>query len=254
MSTLLDPVVEKLIEELNTPYTSCYCEENVYLACQRLVNSGASYLQDIYAVFLSNPTKTVLIWGQKAALHKIDIGCPVVWDYHVIMVLVASAKEKEPDLTITDRSYVVDFDSVLGKLTTWRDYTSFTFQSHLFDDGVFEPSLQSMFRVIPAWRYIDEFGSDRSHMMKVSDKGMVQYTMPPPSYDMIIGPGASTRGVTNNLMDEFVRMPGEGAPGSVVLRMDEFLSLRWLHVCEDGSLKNDWDSALNSVPSQAMSD
>jgi hypothetical protein len=72
MSTLLDPIVEKIIGELDTPYTSCYCEENVYLACQKLVNSGASHLQDIYAVFLSNSTKTVhaLAYLQKTHLRS----------------------------------------------------------------------------------------------------------------------------------------------------------------------------------------
>ncbi|CAE6516589.1 unnamed protein product [Rhizoctonia solani] len=236
MSTLLDPVVEKIILELNTPYTSCYCEENVYLACQALIQSGSPHLQAIYAVFLSNPTKTVLIWGQKAAQHKTDIGCPVVWDYHVIMIIVASPKENEPHLTIADRTYVVDFDSIFGTLTSWKDYTSFTFQSHLFEGGVFDATLQSMFRVIPASRYIDEFASDRSHMVKVDAEGAMRYAMPPPSYDVIVGPGAGAKRVTNNLMDEFVSMSGNNVPGSKVLRMDDFLSLRWLHIRDDGSL------------------
>ncbi|KAJ1309672.1 hypothetical protein OPQ81_006437 [Rhizoctonia solani] len=179
MFTPLDPVVEKLILGLNTPYTSCYCEENVYLACQALVESGSSSLQDIYVVFLSNPTKTVLIWGQKASEHRIDIGCPVVWDYHVIMVLVAPAKENEHALSIADRTYIVDFDSILGTLTAWKDYTSFTFRSELFKSEVFDTTLQSMFRVIPASRYIDQFASDRSHMMKMDAEGVMQYAFMP---------------------------------------------------------------------------
>ncbi|KAH7340977.1 N-terminal glutamine amidase-domain-containing protein [Rhizoctonia solani] len=236
MSTPLDPVVEKLILELNTPYTSCYCEENVYLACQALIEVDAPSLENIYAVFLSNPTKTILIWGQKAAQHKMDIGCPVVWDYHVIMVLVAAANENEPDQTVADRTYIVDFDSMLGTLVSWKDYTSRTFQSHLFECGIFDPTLQSMFRVIPASQYIDQFASDRSHMMKLNAEGIMQYAMLPPSYDVIVGPGAGARGVTNNLMDEFVRMPGEGVPGSRLLGMDDFLSLHWIHIQADGHL------------------
>ncbi|QRW27568.1 SET domain-containing protein [Rhizoctonia solani] len=183
---------------------------------------------------------------------------PMEWrqeDYHVIMVLVTSAREHEPGLAVADRTYVVDFDSILGKLTTWKDYTSFTFRPHLFNNGTFEPSLQSMFRVIPASQYLEEFASDRSHMqMKMDDRGNMQYIMPPPSYNTIVGPGASARGVTNNLMDEFVHMPGEGAPGSVLLRMDDFLSLRWLHAREDGNLGNDCDGALSAPPNPASAD
>ncbi|CAE7231536.1 unnamed protein product [Rhizoctonia solani] len=234
MSTPLDPAVEKLVLELNTPYTSCYCEENVYLACQALIKSGSSCLQSIHVAFLSNPTQTILIWGQRAAQDKIDIGCPVVWDYHVIIVLVTSAKGDDPSQALADRTYIVDFDSMLGILNTWNDYTSFTFQSRLFESGVFEATLQSMFRIIPATRYIDQFASDRSHMIKLSADGVMQYAMPPPSYDVIVGPGAGARGVTNNLMDEFVRMPGEGISGSILLKMDDFLSSRWLHA--DGDL------------------
>ncbi|GAB1517835.1 hypothetical protein RhiTH_000888 [Rhizoctonia solani] len=171
------------------------------------------------------------------------------------MVLVTSAREHEPGLAVADRTYVVDFDSILGKLTTWKDYTSFTFRPHLFNNGTFEPSLQSMFRVIPASQYLEEFASDRSHMqMKMDDRVNMQYIMPPPSYNTIVGPGASARGVTNNLMDEFVHMPGEGAPGSVLLRMDDFLSLRWLHAREDGNLGNDCDGALSAPPNPASAD
>ncbi|KAF8710202.1 hypothetical protein RHS03_01880, partial [Rhizoctonia solani] len=90
--------------------------------------------------------------------------------------------------------------------------------------------------------------------MKMDDRGNMQYIMPPPSYNTIVGPGASARGVTNNLMDKFVHMPGEGAPGSVLLRMDDFLSLRWLHAREDGNLGNDCDGALSAPPNPASAD
>ncbi|CAE6527365.1 unnamed protein product [Rhizoctonia solani] len=247
MSTPLDPAVKKLVSELNTPYTSCYCEENVYLACQALIESNSPCLQSIHVVFLSNPTKTILIWGQRAAQHKMDIGCPVVWDYHVIMVLVASAKADEPNQPLADRTYIVDFDSMLGTLNTWKDYTSFTFQYHLFEGGVFEPTLQSMFRIIPATRYIDQFASDRSHMIKVNADGVMQYAMPPPSYDVIVGPGAGARGVTHNLMDEFVYMSEQGVLGSRLLRMSDFLSLGWLDGQTEGDLGDHGITKLGSV-------
>lgn len=58
MSVLLDPRILKLVSDINTPYTSCYCEENIYLACQALVALASPNLQGVYAVFISNATKT----------------------------------------------------------------------------------------------------------------------------------------------------------------------------------------------------
>jgi hypothetical protein len=54
------------------------------------------------------------------------------------------------------------------------------------------------------------------------------YKMPPPPYDPIVGPEARFRGVSDNLMSKYVCMTEQGAQGSVVLPMDEFLGLDWL--------------------------
>lgn len=47
----------------NVVYTSCYCEENVYLLAQTFqklsVEDKAAFPWDIYVVFISNPHKTV---------------------------------------------------------------------------------------------------------------------------------------------------------------------------------------------------
>jgi hypothetical protein len=177
MSTLLDPLIVKLVSDINTPYTSCYCEENVYLASQTLVASASQSLQDIYVVIISNSTKTVskdsltcspseLIFyiicdcacllgdigltvgatsipiqpGTRPTSHLVSIAhdcshsVPHIYglniiqlptsihrDYHVIMVLVAVADDSDITCpTLADRTYVVDFDSSLGTLTSWK--------------------------------------------------------------------------------------------------------------------------------------
>ncbi|KAG9100653.1 hypothetical protein FS749_013889 [Ceratobasidium sp. UAMH 11750] len=125
-----------------------------------------------------------------------------------------------------DRVYVVDFDSGLGKLLSWKDYTRKTFRPDLFTDDSFEEELQSWFRVIPASCFIAQFASDRSHMLE--EGSTIDYKMPPPPYEPIVGPEAKLNGVSNNLMNDYVNMTGGGAPGSVVLSMCEFMTLGWL--------------------------
>ena len=125
----------------NVTYTSCWCEENIYLLCQDFVQNHRSLrdLWEIFVIFISNSNKTVsdsmntilepghltcslflcgcfvkvALWYQKAARFE---GDPVVWDYHVVLLLrprqtvEESAKFNENDGTI---SWVYDFDTTL---------------------------------------------------------------------------------------------------------------------------------------------
>ncbi|SPO32208.1 uncharacterized protein UTRI_02765 [Ustilago trichophora] len=88
------------------PYTACYCEENIYLLLQQLsislvsVNKSAINiakqqrskstskslfvpLWDLHCIFISNETKTVLLYQQNASKLP-NVGWPVIWDYHVV--------------------------------------------------------------------------------------------------------------------------------------------------------------------------
>ena len=127
------------------PYTSCYCEENIYLL-------AASFLEipdfrnswDLSVVFISNRTKTasdlslpsapggcggvlfirslmvetlndvtqVALWGQRAARAE---GIPIVWDYHVVLVLRPVPGEGDVDdgQTIGTGSLIYDLDTTL---------------------------------------------------------------------------------------------------------------------------------------------
>ena len=59
-----------------TIYTSCYCEENVYLLAKAfLADPSITEIWDIFVVFISNETKMVGDWLLKAGegvLYNID--------------------------------------------------------------------------------------------------------------------------------------------------------------------------------------
>lgn len=66
-------------------YTSCFCEENIYLLCQRLASSSKES-SPLYAVFISNPSKSVAFWKHDGMRSEKRENRPVVWDYHVILL------------------------------------------------------------------------------------------------------------------------------------------------------------------------
>lgn len=92
-----------------TPYTACYCEENVYLlaeALKRLLPSSAK----IFPVVISNPTKSIAVWQQSASAYSADDDFLVVWDYHVILCMKMSDEEG---------LWVYDADTRLGTPCKW---------------------------------------------------------------------------------------------------------------------------------------
>lgn len=92
-----------------TPYTACYCEENVYLlgeALRRLLPPSAK----IFAVVISNPTKSIAVWQQLASQYSALDDFLVIWDYHVILCL------KMPDM---EDVWVYDADTRLGSPCKW---------------------------------------------------------------------------------------------------------------------------------------
>jgi len=109
-------------------YTSCYCEENVYLLAEAFSarkDADIGWPWDIYIVFISNPGKTVALWQQKA---REDV---VVWDYHVVLVLRAQTPSRsevrtrgaraddKSDGTPSQQTWVYDFDTRLPLPCPW---------------------------------------------------------------------------------------------------------------------------------------
>ncbi|KAI0654743.1 N-terminal glutamine amidase-domain-containing protein [Cubamyces menziesii] len=220
-------------------YTSCYCEENIYLLAQTFTQLSESNATErrgpwpwqIFVVFISNGGKTVALWNQKAARDS-DTGV-VVWDYHVVLVLLpvsvpVSVPRRDggaPHASLGrgeggGEAWVYDFDTTLVPVPCpWRDYVAGTFP-YAFDRRLadqIDERFHSLFRVIPADVYLDHFASDRSHMDE-ADEAIPEgprYSMPPPPYPPLRGTKARALGVTNNLMASFVSMSLSHLPSAL---------------------------------------
>ncbi|EIW60754.1 uncharacterized protein TRAVEDRAFT_71054 [Trametes versicolor FP-101664 SS1] len=161
-------------------YTSCYCEENIYLLAQAFTQlSDADSTADdrgpwpwqIYVVFISNGGKTVALWSQKTPSGV------VVWDYHVVLVLLprtpldpgsdgAPTPESDSQGTAERHAWVYDFDTTLPVPCSWIDYIAGTFPyAAARARSCVDERFHSVFRVIRADVYLDHFASDRSHMI-----------------------------------------------------------------------------------------
>lgn len=198
-------------------YTSYYCEENIYLLAQSFsTDPDIIGTWDIFVVFISNSNKKVALWCQKLASAP---QWPVVWDYHVVLVLrprdhVLPRNAPEADgVTVLDgrtRSWTYDFDTCLDVPCTLQDYLNKTFEEVSVE-------FQSLFRVVPCSMYLNHFASDRSHMLRVKEDDI---SVPPPLYEPIRGATriALKDGISNNLMSGFVCMESsEDTYGDVVV-------------------------------------
>ncbi|CBQ71012.1 conserved hypothetical protein [Sporisorium reilianum SRZ2] len=253
-------------------YTACYCEENVYLLAQHLcaqlstVNTTALNIArqqaspkrhttlpvrtqrsafvpvwDVHVVFISNPTKTVLLY-QQAASKLASAGSPVVWDYHVVAVatctLVPLAELRlDADGRVAvaagegaSRSWVYDYDSLLSsaspKAVPWHEYNAHTFRPDAIATCTIPTHFQPMFRCIPAAHFLAHFASDRSHMLHTTPAGKA-WSSPPPSWDVIAGREARREGCRNNLMERYVDVnagAGKDARYETVWRAEKWLA------------------------------
>ncbi|PVG00221.1 hypothetical protein CPB86DRAFT_782814 [Serendipita vermifera] len=180
-------------------YTSCWCEENVYLLGKYFAQSIPNIKEEwnAYVAFISNENKSVFLCQARHStnpnLLRDNFG--VVWDYHVILLLQSL---KSPGAT-----YVYDFDSRLPLGSLFEDYFRGTFP--LIDK--LHPVYVSTFRVIPLQMYLDYFASDRSHMLKPGElhenSEAKTYHSAPPAYPCIRGPLADT---DNNLAKSYLQM------------------------------------------------
>ena len=146
-------------KEHSFKYQAYYCEENIWQLCQEVIFQEISH----YALFISNRDKSCALSYQKAALSQ---ELPVFWDYHLVMIAQDTQK----------RSWNIwDLDTRLRlplELRLYLDKT-FSFSRQL------NPRYAPLFRLVESQTYINQFSSDRSHMLKDG-----QYTQPPPTWKM----------------------------------------------------------------------
>ncbi|KAG0554828.1 hypothetical protein M758_12G125200 [Ceratodon purpureus] len=168
-------------------YSSCYCEENVYMLCKKLSELGlaAPDASDLFVVFISNPKRQIPIWRQKSSK---DVGGLCIWDYHVICIQRDLRREK----AVT----VWDLDTTLPCPTTFKDYWNGAFQPWVS----LKPEFSRLYRVIAAPVFLRTFASDRRHMKNKDGSWMAR----PPPYDCLV----AEDGAVHNL-EEFITMSDE---------------------------------------------
>ncbi|KAL4068081.1 N-terminal glutamine amidase-domain-containing protein [Scleroderma yunnanense] len=211
-----------LPESKDSIYTSNYCEENVYLLVQRfLAQPEINEKWGVYTVFISNRTKTVTLWQQKAATSRDQA---VIWDYHVILALRGSldngCDQSLDEVTPARGTWIYDLDTLLPVPCYWKKYIEQTFPIHINLPDQF----QSIFRVVPGKEYLNNFASDRSHMVVSGPSHGPHYASKPPPYPCISGPLAAANGVTHNLMSHFVEMDVDIERFGSVMDFESFLA------------------------------
>lgn len=176
-------------------YVSCYCEENVYKLCENVNGHNPVELSKCYAVFISNSSRTVPLWRQRAGKDDDRL---VIWDYHVIFLY-------HPEV---DRCLVYDLDSELPFPTYVHKYVTETFRT----DQILKPEYFRFFRIVPAVEFLRDFASDRRHMKRPDGS----WIKPPPNYPAISSP------VTAHNLEDYIQMDSTKGPGQV-LNLSQFV-------------------------------
>eukprot|EP01134_Creolimax_fragrantissima_P006067 CFRG6067T1 len=198
MSTTCPLVSSVHVNKAHCEYTACYCEENIwclskYLLDQRDATDHAkpeNCCRDaqLTVCFISNHARRVPVWYQK---RTNDLNVPMIWDYHVILFV---------ECPHNPRGLVYDFDTILPFPCDAAEYIWKAFAVTIPRNPIY----YGFYRLISGEKYVDLFGSDRSHML-IADGG---YSATPPSYPCI-NPDV------NNL-NEFIQMDKPVGDGSTV--------------------------------------
>lgn len=109
---------EKLLtlEKSDFTYTSCYCEENIYLFIQDMVEKieNCDLSIKFFAMFISNSNKSCPIWFQKSS--SMSANEPVIWDYHVVSLVKVSYQKKTFQNTKSNDNETTGGNSLDAKL------------------------------------------------------------------------------------------------------------------------------------------
>ncbi|XP_032832937.2 protein N-terminal glutamine amidohydrolase [Petromyzon marinus] len=185
-------------------YWGCYCEENVWKLIEH-ARGRRRTLRGLYAVFISNDARTVPLWKQKC---KQGTDEPVLWDYHVLLLLQHAEDGSSSNSSSSSSSFVYDLDSTLPFPCTLDSYAA----QALRPDRDLKRRYRRRLRVVPADTFMRTFASDRSHMQDE----LGQWRAPPPPHPCI-----RTEGCVMNL-DDFVSMDPAVGCGEV-LALEDFV-------------------------------
>jgi hypothetical protein len=142
-------------------YTPYYCEENAWWLAQDARLTG----QQVDVVFISNATRSVAFFEQRAAQQP---GDSVVWDYHVVVLARSEGQAR-----------IWDLDCLRGAPLPARAWLEASFDARV------NPLYAPRFRLIAAHTFVTGFASDRRHMRAPDGR----WQAPPPPWP-ILGGGA----------------------------------------------------------------
>ena len=148
----MSPSVLKREDFLYQPF---FCEENIWHLCQH------EAFKDSYIIFVASAGDAFPMLNQRLMT---DPSRPVLWDYHVILLLRA------------EEHLILDFDTTLPFGVALDTYLSRSF----LNERLLAPAETPLFRVLPASEFVGSFSSDRSHM-KVGEG----WIAPPPDWPRI---------------------------------------------------------------------
>lgn len=136
-------------------YHAFYCEENVYHLAREPDLAGRRR----EVVFISNATRSVAMWNQRAAGGR---GRVLLWDYHVVLL-------------VQDPWEIWDLDTLLGFPLPAAEYLRRSFRADLPEHYL------PRFRVVDAGAFTEAFASDRAHMRRRDGR----WQRPPPPWPAI---------------------------------------------------------------------
>uniref|UniRef100_H2YYH5 Protein N-terminal glutamine amidohydrolase n=1 Tax=Ciona savignyi TaxID=51511 RepID=H2YYH5_CIOSA len=179
-------------------YTKCYCEENIWKACDYVRTSKPESLDRLFVVFISNKSRSVPIWEQTSSK---SVDGFVLWDYHVVLLCKGQDGGK---------NLIYDLDSKLPFPCDMTKYCELSFCPHIS----LKEEYKQCFKVVAGLQFLDKFASDRSHMK--TEDGI--WMSPPPDYPCI-----STNSCRMNL-DDFISMDVDCNTCGTIFSLAQFMN------------------------------
>ncbi|KJE90928.1 hypothetical protein CAOG_002156 [Capsaspora owczarzaki ATCC 30864] len=214
---LLD--VNNVLDRKFAPYASCWCEENVYHLClhasqtaweqnMRASHTVNNFIEQASVVFISNPSRKTPIWCQRLS----QPGCPVVWDYHVVLVLPAPSGVMVYDLDTT-----LGFPSASEFLKTFSSD-----RSHMFVGGKWQAPW-------PSWPLIQQdptrIENNLPEYLSMTLTSETAWQPASQSTSAIFSPVVNSKALPEKLLGPpLARRIAHAGPYGVVLTEQEFFS------------------------------
>uniref|UniRef100_A0A183EM58 Protein N-terminal glutamine amidohydrolase n=1 Tax=Gongylonema pulchrum TaxID=637853 RepID=A0A183EM58_9BILA len=156
--------------------------------CKEISETNEDELIRCYAVFIYNDDHGVMLWEQRGHAENQHF---VIWDYHVVL-LYAGVK----------KTLICDFDTLLNFPCDASLYIERTLRPYLHVDTPY----RRFFRVVNAAGYLQQFSSDRRHMLDFDGNPKEQA----PSWPIIYNPGMRNFVIACRLLPYNVLSPDYG--------------------------------------------